>query len=401
MERPVDARAGWPPRGREPSRAACPSGSAVRMAGALVPRGSRAPARDSARLFGAARPRGETSMSPMNETLTPDAAISVPWKGGALPRERRAALAAVSEVVRSCGAFEWVALGYLSVSSLLLTLFQRNLPSAPLHIALHGGVSVLVLALCWASARWPAAGLRFARHWYPQAFFLFCFEELHYLVHLIFLGWYDRWVIAFDHSLAGVHPTVWLEQFARPALNDFMQMAYLSYFFYLVILAGILYARGEVRAFWAVMTSSVAAYTIGYLISIFFPVESPHHSLAALQRVELTGGFFTSLIGVIERFGRVHGAAFPSAHVSGSLVALLGAWRYRRWLFWTFLPFFLCMLVATVYGRYHYIADVRAGLVVGASGFGLGHWLMQWRGALPESKARRADRRRRGELTPC
>jgi hypothetical protein len=52
---------------------------------------------------------------------------------------------------------------------------------------------------------------------------------------------------------------------------------------------------------------------------------------------QLTGGFFTQLINFIERFGRVHSAALPSAHVSGSLVALLGAWHYRRWLFWIFL----------------------------------------------------------------
>jgi membrane-associated phospholipid phosphatase len=95
--------------------------------------------------------------------------------------------------------------------------------------------------------------------------------------------------------------------------------------------------------------------------------------------VELNGGFFTKLMGVIEGFGRVHGAAFPSLHVSGSFVAVLGAWRYRRWLFWVFLPFFICMMVSTVYGRYHYIADVLAGLVTGALGYWLGEKLMRIR----------------------
>jgi len=79
----------------------------------------------------------------------------------------------------------------------------------------------------------------------------------------------------------------------------------------------------------------------------------------------------------------VHGAAFPSAHVAGSMVALLAAWRYRRWLFWVCLPFFLCMCVATVYGRYHYVADVLAGLAVGAAGFASGSRLMRNRAALP------------------
>ncbi len=306
------------------------------------------------------------------------------WLGGAT-RVWREALAA-------CGAFEWVALGYFGASGSLMFIFHRNLPGALAHptaaalawLALQVGVALLIVALSWAASQRPSSTIVFVRHWYPQALFLFCFEELHYLVHLIFPGWFDRWLVAFDDRLVGVHPTVWLEQFARPALNDFMQMAYISYFFYLATLAGILYARKEWRAYWAVMTSSVVAYTAGYVISILFPIESPYHSLAALQRGALTGGFFTSLIGAIERFGRVHGAAFPSAHVSGSFVALWGAWRYRRWLFWVFLPFFLCMLVSTVYGRYHYIADVLGGLLVGAVGFCLGHRLIGRKGALPE-----------------
>ncbi len=301
------------------------------------------------------------------------------------------ALAWWQEVVVALGAFEWVALGYLGVSGLLIVFFYRNLSGAATYLAAHASVAALLVALSWAGSPSRARGgrfgavLRFARHWYPQAFFLFCFEELNYLAHLIFPEWFDRGLIAFDYWLLGVHPTVWLEQFASPALNDFMQMSYLTYFFYLPILAGILYHRGERRAFWAVMTSTLLAYSIGYVIAILFPIESPYHALAALQRVELTGGFFTLLINFIERFGRVHGAAFPSAHVSGSLVALLGAWRCRRWLFWIFLPFFLLMLVATVYGRYHYVADVLGGLVTGAIGFWLGHALMERQGACPRT----------------
>ncbi|MBI3669918.1 MAG: phosphatase PAP2 family protein [Acidobacteria bacterium] len=341
-------------------------------------------------------------MKPLHRTETierSDAAIILPWRDPAPYRTGRnriisGCLAAVAtwlrEAVASCGAFEWVGLGYLGVSSVLIAIFHGHLPRAWGYLVVQAGVAALILALSRAAANSaaraagggrPSRVIVFIRSWYPQALFLFCFEELHYLVHLIFPGWFDRWLIAFDHWLVGVHPTVWLEQFASPALNDFMQMAYITYFFYLTILGAILYRREEHRAFWAVMTSSITAYSMGYVISIVFPIESPFHALAALQRVELTGGFFTSLIGLVERFGRVHGAAFPSAHVSGSCVALLGAWRYRRWLFWIFLPFFLAMLVSTVYGRYHYIADVLGGLVVGAVGFGLGHRLMWIRGA--------------------
>ncbi len=332
-------------------------------------------------------------------------AIALPWRAPAPALPRRDPFAAIrrelARAAAACGAFEWVALGYLSFSAALIAVFGEHLPGAATHfpavtrllwMGLQFGVAALIITLCWADSFLAARGsphatLCFARHWYPQAFFLFCFEELHYIVHLIFPGWFDSWLIGFDRWLTGVHPTLWLEQFAHPALNDFMQMAYISYFFYLTILGAILYGRGERRAFWAAMTSSVVSYVIGYVIALALPVQSPYHALAALQRVELRGGPFTALINLIERFGRVHGAAFPSAHVSGSFVAVLSAWRYRRCLFWIYLPFFLCMMVSTVYGRYHYVADVLGGLLVGAIGFCLGHALMRFHGAVPDGCA--------------
>src|SRR5262249_15473445 len=191
------------------------------------------------------------------------------------------ALAWWHEPVLALGAFEWVALGYLGVSSLLILLFYRNLAGAATYLAAHARVAALLVGLRWAGSPLPARGgrfcavLRFARHWYPQAFCLFCFEELNSLVHLIFPGWFDRERIAFDYWLLGVHPTVWLEQFASPPLNDFMQMSYLTYFFYLPILAGILYHRGERRAFWSVTTSTLVAYSICYLTAVLFSIQVP------------------------------------------------------------------------------------------------------------------------------
>jgi len=299
---------------------------------------------------------------------------------------------------QSCGAFEWLTLAYLGFLSLLILLFHRNLSGAPLfflgHLALAAGVVALSVAARKSlrsaaanSGQAPHSLLFFLYHWYPLALFLFFFKELHYLVHLVVPGWLDSSLIRFDYALFGVNPTVWLEQFASPGLNDLMQFAYMTYYFYPVLLGIVLYRRRELHAFWVMFTATAAAYYIGYAVSILFPIEGPYHTLAALQQVELNGGLFTAVISWIESFGRVHGAAFPSAHVSGSFVVMLGAWKYgssrrgglatgRRWLFWLFLPFFLLMLVATVYGRYHYVADVLAGLVVGAVGFRLAVTLM-------------------------
>jgi membrane-associated phospholipid phosphatase len=302
---------------------------------------------------------------------------------GWIAREETAAWAA-------CGAFEWVALGYLVLSSVLIAVFAENLAHPAQLVGAQAFVAALILILCRAEARGGSdatAGQRFWhfwRHWYPHLFFLFCFEEMEKLVHLFSPGWKDAKLIAFDYWLTAVNPSLWLEQFAHPALNEFMQFAYFTYFVFLLVLGGILYCRRDWKSYWAVMTYSAVGYGIGYVIAMFFPVQSPWFSMAGMWHGELTGGPFTALINFIEKCGRVHGAAFPSQHVAGAVASLWGAWRHRRWLFWVFLPFVLCMCVSTVYVRNHYVADVFGGMVTGTLGYMIGGWLMKTRGAVAE-----------------
>ena len=296
----------------------------------------------------------------------------------------------------ACGAFEWVALGYLAASSALIAVFAENLAHPLKLFGVQALVAALILALCRVEARvaeqakWQghtAASRfwRFWRHWYPHLFFLFCFEEMGKLVHLVTPAWQDAKLITFDQWLTGVNPSLWLERFAHPALNECMQFAYFTYFVFLLILGGILYHRRDWESYWCVMTYSAVGYVFGYLISMFFPVESPWFTFAGQWHGDLTGGPFTALITVIEKCGRVHGAAFPSQHVAGAVAALWGAWQHSRWLFWIFLPFVLCMCVSTVYVRNHYVADVFGGMVTGTLGYMIGSWIMKTRGAVVTS----------------
>jgi membrane-associated phospholipid phosphatase len=290
----------------------------------------------------------------------------------------------IAEVWSACGAFEWVTIGYLSWILALLCVCRRNIPHAGRYFAVHCTTAVGIAWLAWMATLSRNRALQLARHWYPLALYIFFFEELRGLVHAIFPGWFDRWLILFDYNFSGVHPAAWLSRFANPGSNDFMQFSYMTYFLYLVILPGILYVQGKRAAFWTVMVATAIAHYSVYVIAVLLPVESPYFALASLHFVPLEGGALTKTIDFIERFGRVHGGAFPSAHVAGSMVALLAARRYKPWLFWICLPFFCSMCVATVYGRYHYIADVLAGIVVGAIGWVAGRWMMEREGAMPE-----------------
>ncbi len=355
----------------------------------------------------------------------------------------------IRNLVKPLDSFDRLTLAYLAFLNALILFFPARLEFAPTFFVFHIMIGAACIALSNTARKAQSPAVQFLHAWTPLALFLFFFEELQYLVHLIHPGWFDTYLISFDYALFSAHPTVWLERFVSPTTNDAMQFAYMTYYFYAVILGALLYSQKDCRSLRMLMTASAAAYYIGYVISILFPIEGPFHTLAAFQSTELRGGLFTVLIGHIERFGRVHGAAFPSAHVSGSTVALLAAWHFgfrkiespirllrrsasfqlarslveslcalrietpfvgthgkqnggaqrlpfcrwpmrspqtfrgtehsrseveksARWLFWIFLPFYLAMLVATVYGRYHYVADVLAGILTGLFGFQIG-----------------------------
>ena len=352
--------------------------------------------------------------------------LELPWQHGMKARQGEARLtedrlafptrsgegigkiigAAFAEVLAGCGAFEWVALGYLVISSVLIVIFSENLGHPLRLLSVQALVGCMIVALCRAEANvWRGTpksraeefGIgsgtltqrfwHFWRHWYPHLFFLFCFEELAALVHMVLPRWQDAKLIAFDHWLTGVHPAIWLEQFATTGRNEFMQFAYLTYFVYLLVLGGILYYREDWHGYWSVMTYSAVAYAIGYVIAISFPIESPWFAMAGSWHGPLHGGPFTAVINFIENYGRVRGAAFPSAHVTGSIAVLWGAWRFRRCLFWVMAPLVFVMCVSTIWGRYHYIADIFGGIVTGTLGYVIGSWVMEGKRAVTTDSA--------------
>jgi len=63
----------------------------------------------------------------------------------------------------------------------------------------------------------------------------------------------------------------------------------------------------------------------------------------------------------------IHTSVFPSAHVGGAFSALFGMWSAlpeRKWVTRFLLMMAILIATATVYGRYHYLADAAAGFAM-------------------------------------
>ena len=247
----------------------------------------------------------------------------------------------LAEVRQSCGAFEQVTFAYLAWT-LRATRTSTTISPTPQNSPHCTSPSPLRLPNSPDPPRARRTRLTVRASLVPAA-------ALHFLLRRTastsstpsFPDWFDRWLIQFDYNLAGVHPSVWLARFANPALNDAMQFAYMTYFLYLVILPAILYAAKKSRR--VLDRHDLHSHRPLLRLCNRRPLSHRKPPLRAgnAQSSPAQGGAFTATIELIEHFGRVHGAAFPSAHVAGSTVAILAARRYKPWLFWLCLPFFV------------------------------------------------------------
>ncbi|MCI0662702.1 MAG: hypothetical protein L0220_16675, partial [Acidobacteria bacterium] len=191
-------------------------------------------------------------------------------------------------------------LAYLIFSTTLIAVCHQNIKHWEILLPAHFSLMAMVAGLAYARSR-GIRFLSFISHWYPPLLFLFFFEEIGSTVHAIFPGWFDEYLIKAEFALFGVHPTVWIEQFSNYWLNEYMQLVYTSYFLLTIGFGSYLWLRGRRDDFDVFIASTCFAYYSSYVIFVFFPIESPYHTLSHLQQVELTGGPFTAFINLIEK----------------------------------------------------------------------------------------------------
>jgi len=254
---------------------------------------------------------------------------------------------------------------YMAALSLVILVFHANLPNWMTYIVFNLGICVAVVLIANALNHRANRWIFFFRHWYPLLFFILLYEETRHLVHLIFAQSFDPLINQLELAVLGIYPTVWLQKFVCFGLNECMMFSYSFYYFLLAVLGVGLFFSHKVKEFDNLLFTSAVAYYISYLGFILFPVEGPRFALVSTHQVAINGGFFTSLAQGLIDFAGIRGGAMPSSHVAVALVVLVYARRHHRLMHYLLSPLVASLLVATVYGRFHYVSDVIAGLVVG------------------------------------
>jgi membrane-associated phospholipid phosphatase len=177
---------------------------------------------------------------------------------------------------------------------------------------------------------------------------------------------YDAFLIAVDHAIFGVHPTVWLERLISPALSALLQFAYISYYFIPLSLGVVLIARGRFGEFEEVLFGILLCFYLSYVGYLLVPAIGPRFTLSHLQSGDLqVYPFIETIQDMLNGLEKNKTDAFPSGHTAVSLMSLYYAWeKQEKKLFAVLIPVVMGLIISTVYLRYHYVIDVIAGIAL-------------------------------------
>jgi membrane-associated phospholipid phosphatase len=215
---------------------------------------------------------------------------------------------------------------------------------------------------------------------FPVLTVLLIFNSLGGLIRYINPATYDDFLIRIDYILLSGYPTVALEKFTSPLMTEFLQFAYMSYYFLPLILCISLKIKGKKTEFEKSLFLIILCFFLSYIGYILVPAIGPRYTMNHLQSVELKGIYLRESIDtLLNSLEGIKRDAFPSGHTAVALVVCSLAFRYQKNLFWIFLPLVTAMIVSTVYLRYHYVIDVIAGFLLFGITLLIGHKYYNYR----------------------
>ncbi len=197
----------------------------------------------------------------------------------------------------------------------------------------------------------------------PLAGYAYLYKLAGSLVGLITSASYDSWLAGLDARLFGSSPNQWVVRLYRPWLTEVMMLAYVAYLPLVVILAYLLFRQKGRRQSDLYIFTLGLAYLTCFVFFIIFPAYSPRFYFKDLEPAP--GYFFRWLMNQVEVWGQYRGGSFPSAHCAAGTVMIYQAYQAGRRTFWFVFPPILLFFLSTIYGQYHYVVDILAGIIIG------------------------------------
>jgi membrane-associated phospholipid phosphatase len=262
-------------------------------------------------------------------------------------------------------ASECLAAGFFAYVAVLAACLKDrpNLRYQPLWILL--AVLVLLAALPLLQRRFRET-IRGFRDFLPLGLTLVAFQEMNlfqparfdHRLETVWVQW-DHQLLSAWHLRAAIESFGWLIPF-------YLELCYLLVYglgTYCVVVLYLRHRRRTVDRFFVIV---LAGTLLAYALFPFFPSQPPRLLFPGLDAPGVTSWVRRFNLFILRK-ATIHASVFPSAHVSSAFAA---AWAmflllpHRKRYGWGVLVYAVSVSIATIYGRYHYAADVMAGLAV-------------------------------------
>ena len=241
---------------------------------------------------------------------------------------------------------------------------------AIVNLLVVGGYAGLACGLVSQRQRSFAAVLR---DWLPVGLIILAYQEMGWFApashtNVLEAGWivWDRLLLddwglrAAVESLGAVGPSI-------------LEVAYALVYAVGPFSIAVFYVYGKRSRLDAFLSPFVLGTVLAYAFFPFVPSEPPR---AVFPEQDLPG-----IETVFRRFnlwllsgGGIHTSVFPSGHVAHGFAAgwgMLRALPEHKWVGRSLLVLAVLILIATVYGRYHYAVDSLAGVAVAGAAMGI------------------------------
>jgi membrane-associated phospholipid phosphatase len=284
---------------------------------------------------------------------------------------------------------DWYFLGILIIYTVIQGLFFTSIPNIGMLLLQNVFIAITIISIATLS-KYRAGSIFLNIHrYYHLPIIYVIFMQVFVYISVLNPHDYDPVLVSWDKALFGMNPTEWLQQFAFPALTEFLQIAYVLFYFHAFAQSIELNMRGLYEEAERVTRTIVFGFLLSYLAYFFMPAIGPRfsvHDYASIS-TDLPGVWVTDIIRNIIDTGdgfrvktiapalQMHRNCMPSGHTMMTLMNMILAFRFRSTLRWIFLIMGCSLIFSTIYLRYHYVVDVIAGILLAFMALGLESWI--------------------------
>lgn len=257
-------------------------------------------------------------------------------------------------------------IGYFVYVACLSPFFhdRPHLKYQPIFVLV--AVAALLLALARAEQTRFAHTIAIIRDWLPIALTFLAFREMEFFLPGRFAHYYEAiWIRQDRLFLDTWHVRHAIEAFGT-LIPYYLELCYFLVYGVAAYCIAVLYIHKRRSSVDLFLTVYLVGTLAAYALFPYFPSQPPRLLFPGMDDPGALTWLRQWNLLLLNRL-TIHIGVFPSAHVSSVFSA---AWAmfllfpHRKAYGWGLLLYAVSVAIATIYGRYHYSADVLAGFAV-------------------------------------